>query len=1843
MSSLHATFFVNQPHPHLHKALPHRPHHIQEENLPHQLFGEQRQSRTPSTASSRRSSSSSVSTGSSIYSRSEETDETTSLQPDISSETEKSAENVFRATPTLTPPMSPIIEAEHEHSPEADAPSNFLTLKSIETPSSEETASPTISELPESATIQQPSTPSETPSIFVSEFASLDAPSETPSHEDIPVSPSSASHQQHPVAETVELEGGVEVGTRDDRLEDVETSAKTVLETTETQPAIQPVPREAISLETFTETQQQDSTSISQDMQETDGTQALEGGHSSADDVDLSPNTSSEQSAPTSVDNNTDVDAEVDMAEVPNPEGVAGEINKEEKAAEQSRADDGAAAVSTIAETAPSTESSMEAPAVVAEAAETATDTKADLSSSPVTTKTTTTKVEASLFWALHGHDDELGINSVEKCWLDSMSFTPHHTEIQPHDDDAEYVRAWISWTVTTVFGKRLFVPWDSLDDEVGAVAWAWTVWAKEREERERRERWMLGKSLEDKRISYRGKRRTASSRPESRPTIEDILNGTAETTLVQSTNRNRDSTMSRTRRLRMRHVSYDSAVGAEALLNEGDEEWLELMEEPDAYKDLHFIVSPLWIHEASKKPVISAARRVSSIPTTTTNNTAVMSATQVDALAKSENGADVSVDSIPHAAEEDVSPTTPEDPAIASVPVPTSSTLTEAGAQDAPPTPPHPSDADPTQPEPEPRKSSRYHRRLSKLHLESLQTTLSEIHTFKKERSEQEKRYSAQSRLSSSESSSLSPSGSGDDRSSLHGSLHRQSVHRMFIPNEIVVGGGAWSGVVSTASPVLRDDGQGSFDSSDVDTITSASEESGSLDGMSLQGEQGGAVGRRNTRRVSVLTVNHLLQELDGCILQLEKDAHELDVLQEVILEEEEEEEVIVDRKGARSAVDVMDDDLMLDAEKGPVRKRSTNAKALKMLGIVPPSAETVPGRQQASGNWDEGTDDSMQDEMAMRRRTTNLKALKLMGVTEEELMRGGGAGVHVDEDRQKELEEKTKRKKSMMGGMSGGTAGVDNPRPSGEFAAAASGAADPSTETPVTTGPPPTVHTFVEDPSLVSGYLSKFSSNSMLRRWKRRFFILSPGRLYYFKSNERNERALGSIPINHMTDVYVSGNPVFKGKYVLEIRSDSASNASTGNNASNNTTAQQTGSKGGAPESDTEQSQPQGPHRSWYLLCEDQEDLLMWLRGIKSAIVREKFSQASLPPPPPPPAGALASPVSAGPSPPLPQQPVPQSSPISSNSTTGSNRMTMVQPVHLRQTPPPTPPLSSPSTHMEQGMKTPSPTPAMNPVPPPRWGSLPLPGSPPPTPAPQIPLPTPPSGRPAARPQSMTPQQRVVGPPARISTSMQGYGPRGPVSPLRSQTVYATSVSSSSSSSASTISSFAGPGTPQRGASVGPRMQGVHEHGWIDGAGMMNNNPNPYMSSSPPSIAGRNMPIYPNNSITGLHFGSPTASPILSPTDRRPSVSSMSSSLSSGSGPSSPIHPHHPQLYQHPQAYHPAYPYPQPQQHPHHPPHAMPSNAKALKVMGIDGMPPQHQHQRPLPPPLTSLPPHPPPSMRSSTPPLSPTLGGPQTPPLAMNAKALKVMGLTEAEVGGRFSFGGPSSPPQPLSPMGSPPTGSPSAKALKLMGLTEADVVGMGNTFGGPPPSPSMQYPSTPTGSNAKALKMMGLTEADVAGVGSFPGPSSPPTPTSFNAKALKIMGLTEAEVMGSGLPPVATQANAKALKMMGVIDSDLRRSQMTITSHHGGQQPAATPPPSLSSSSASSSSPSPPSLSSISTSNTSLASVSSQAQVQGYPSPPHRTSMVSAQSPIDSAIAMLDLMENQEKRRSQSFWP
>ncbi|KAJ1545660.1 hypothetical protein HK096_006133 [Nowakowskiella sp. JEL0078] len=120
------------------------------------------------------------------------------------------------------------------------------------------------------------------------------------------------------------------------------------------------------------------------------------------------------------------------------------------------------------------------------------------------------------------------------------------------------------------------------------------------------------------------------------------------------------------------------------------------------------------------------------------------------------------------------------------------------------------------------------------------------------------------------------------------------------------------------------------------------------------------------------------------------------------------------------------------------------------------------------------------------------------------------------------------------------------------------------------------PDPHPFIP----TSGYLSKLQQKGVFKTWKRRFFILSPNRIYYFQSQNQTDTALGHIVLNSKSDCFVSGHSSFEGKHVFEIVT---------------------------PLGEGSQQQT----KSVFLLCDGKDEMLNWIKGIRNSILKQRANK--------------------------------------------------------------------------------------------------------------------------------------------------------------------------------------------------------------------------------------------------------------------------------------------------------------------------------------------------------------------------------------------------------------------------------------------------------------------------------------------------------------------------------------------------------------------------------------------------------------------------------------------------------
>ncbi|KAJ3091584.1 hypothetical protein HK102_014185 [Quaeritorhiza haematococci] len=145
------------------------------------------------------------------------------------------------------------------------------------------------------------------------------------------------------------------------------------------------------------------------------------------------------------------------------------------------------------------------------------------------------------------------------------------------------------------------------------------------------------------------------------------------------------------------------------------------------------------------------------------------------------------------------------------------------------------------------------------------------------------------------------------------------------------------------------------------------------------------------------------------------------------------------------------------------------------------------------------------------------------------------------------------------------------------------------------------PTIDMLTTQGYLYCGFLQKPTlSKIFLKTWKTKFFVLTTGMLYYYKSNDPYEHPVGEIPITHDTITSMMGPG---GKHILEIRSQVPGTAPSSNSSpfrrsnkddTTSTTSKNSNSKKGG----------ELVERVWQLQCEDENDMRAWLRMLKKAV---------------------------------------------------------------------------------------------------------------------------------------------------------------------------------------------------------------------------------------------------------------------------------------------------------------------------------------------------------------------------------------------------------------------------------------------------------------------------------------------------------------------------------------------------------------------------------------------------------------------------------------------------------------
>ena len=268
---------------------------------------------------------------------------------------------------------------------------------------------------------------------------------------------------------------------------------------------------------------------------------------------------------------------------------------------------------------------------------------------------------------------------------------------------------------------------------------------------------------------------------------------------------------------------------------------------------------------------------------------------------------------------------------------------------------------------------------------------------------------------------------------------------------------------------------------------------------------------------------------------------------------------------------------------------------KAMKLLGV---NDDEIPLVEASRSKVAYDSD----DEVIIRPN----KALKLLGVDPDARIQGknGNSPKNKEhETRQKELNNQALRAlhmvSSSLGAESTGNGKVDKskqPPPSTSFSSETTSIESihetpkrdskrQSTATPKTSSITSSLSTQfqnsliektirdINSESILSGYLSQYVSSGFVK-WKIRFFILSYAALYYFKANNLDEVAIGSFSVDVKTNISIA--PGFKGKFVIELKN---------------------------------------VNEVLFLMCEDEEEMVNWVRGFKAVVVRDTFMHRSLP----------------------------------------------------------------------------------------------------------------------------------------------------------------------------------------------------------------------------------------------------------------------------------------------------------------------------------------------------------------------------------------------------------------------------------------------------------------------------------------------------------------------------------------------------------------------------------------------------------------------------------------------------
>ncbi|KAI8908591.1 hypothetical protein EDD86DRAFT_208062 [Gorgonomyces haynaldii] len=141
--------------------------------------------------------------------------------------------------------------------------------------------------------------------------------------------------------------------------------------------------------------------------------------------------------------------------------------------------------------------------------------------------------------------------------------------------------------------------------------------------------------------------------------------------------------------------------------------------------------------------------------------------------------------------------------------------------------------------------------------------------------------------------------------------------------------------------------------------------------------------------------------------------------------------------------------------------------------------------------------------------------------------------------------------------------------------------GVSDEPVKKTITLDQKETVQSIPMKDRIVSGYLVKLES-SIFKQNQKRFFLLTNKEMHCFRSNAGHEKTMGSLKMSSRTRI----QPSDRGKFVLEIDSGHVAE--------------------------------QKEETTWYLQCNDQVELLVWLRAVKNVVSRDKYAGSALPPTP-------------------------------------------------------------------------------------------------------------------------------------------------------------------------------------------------------------------------------------------------------------------------------------------------------------------------------------------------------------------------------------------------------------------------------------------------------------------------------------------------------------------------------------------------------------------------------------------------------------------------------------------------